>query len=80
VAFALVATDDLFKHRPGNLLEKLAEHAGYLRQGWGPRRAGVDSCRKRLPTLESVQNKQVSEKLDLSHASTKRWCFAVLAS
>lgn len=30
--------------------------------------------------LESVQNKQVSEKLDLSHASTKRWCFAVLAS
>ena len=30
--------------------------------------------------LESVQNKQVSEKLDLSHGSTKRWCFAVLAS
>jgi hypothetical protein len=50
VAFALVATDDLFKHRPGNLLEKLAENAGYLRHGWGPRRAGVDSCRKRLPT------------------------------
>jgi hypothetical protein len=31
VAFALVATDDLFKHRPGNLLAKLAENAGCLR-------------------------------------------------
>jgi hypothetical protein len=50
VAFALVATDDLFKHRPGNLLAKLAENAGYLRQGWGPRGAGVDSYGKRLPT------------------------------
>ncbi|MBU6296400.1 MAG: hypothetical protein KJS91_17100, partial [Planctomycetes bacterium] len=30
--------------------------------------------------VESVQNKQVSEKLDPFHASTKRWCFAVLAS
>jgi len=35
---------------------------------------------ERTPYLESVQNKQVSEKLDPFHASTKRWCFAVLAS
>ena len=30
VAFALMATDDLFKHRPGDQMEKLAENAGYL--------------------------------------------------
>jgi hypothetical protein len=38
VAFALVATDDLFEKRSGDQMEKLAENAGYLRQGWGPPR------------------------------------------
>jgi hypothetical protein len=33
VAFALVATDDLFEKRSGDQMEKLAENAGYLRQG-----------------------------------------------
>ncbi len=30
VAFALMAADDLFKHRLGDQMEKLAENAGYL--------------------------------------------------
>lgn len=30
VAFPLMTTDDLFKHRPGDQMEKLAENAGYL--------------------------------------------------
>jgi hypothetical protein len=33
VAFAVMAEDDLFKHRPGVQMEKQAENAGYLRQG-----------------------------------------------
>ncbi len=53
VAFAAVAVDDLFKQRAGHQLEKLAENAGYFRQGCGPRGAGVDSCRKRFPTRAS---------------------------
>jgi hypothetical protein len=48
-----VAVDDLFKQRAGHQLEKLAENAGYFRQGCGPRGAGVDSCRKRFPTRAS---------------------------
>lgn len=35
------AADDLFKQRTGHQVEKVAENAGYLRQGWGPR--GVES-------------------------------------
>jgi hypothetical protein len=47
VAFALVATDGLFKHRPGNPQDKLAENAGYFRLDTADK-AGV------LVELESI--------------------------
>ena len=77
VAFALVATDDLCKHRPGNLLEKLAENAGYLRQGWGPRGAGVDSYGKRLPTRPGARPSARHANLDASAFEyNASWLFA----
>jgi hypothetical protein len=36
-----MAADELFKYRPEWQMEKVAENAGYLRQGCGPPRAGA---------------------------------------
>lgn len=66
VAFALMAADDLFKHRPGDQMKKLAENAGYLRQGWGPRRGGVDSCRNLLLSLSGPHPSGRYPNLDTS--------------
>jgi len=58
-------------------MKKLAENAGYLRQRWGPRWGGVDSCRNLFLTLSGPHPSGRYANLDTSavrHNGVERGC------